>query len=117
MTHVQTGRLKALGVGSLAPSPRAPGVAPIAAQGIPALAGYTAGGWFGMFLPAATPATLQQRIAADVRAVLESPDVHAALDKSGVDPRVMTQAEFATYLRQDLEHWAPIFRERNIRID
>lgn len=117
MSYVQAGRLKALGIGSVAPSPRVPGVPPIASQGLPQLAGFTAGGWFGMFLPAATPPALQQRIAADVRAVLEKPEVRAALDRAGVDPRVMAPADFAAYLRQDLEHWGPIFRERNIRLD
>jgi tripartite-type tricarboxylate transporter receptor subunit TctC len=117
MAHVQAGRLKVLGHGSATPNPRLAGVPPIASLGLPGLAGFTAGGWFGMFLPAATPAPLQQRIAADVRAVLEAPEVRTALEKAGVDPRVMSPAEFGAYLRQDLEHWAPIFRDRNIRLD
>jgi tripartite-type tricarboxylate transporter receptor subunit TctC len=52
-----------------------------------------------------------------VRAVLETPEVREGLAKAGVDPRVMSQAEFATYLRNDLEHWGPVFRDRNIKLD
>ena len=116
MAHVQTGKVKVLGVGSAGPNPRMPGVPPLQ-KTHPALAQFLAGGWFGMFIPASTPAALQQRIHADLRAVLESPAVHEALSKAGVDPRVMTQPEFAAYLKADLERWGPIVRERNIRLD
>lgn len=116
MAHVQTGRVKVLGVGSATPNPRMPGVPPLR-QTHPALANFLAGGWFGMFLPTSTPAALQQRIQADVRAVLELPAVHDGLAKAGVDPRVMSQPEFAAYLQADLQRWGPVFRERNIRLD
>ncbi|HSV83975.1 MAG TPA: tripartite tricarboxylate transporter substrate-binding protein, partial [Ramlibacter sp.] len=116
MAHVQTGKVKVLGVGSADPNPRMPGVPPLQ-KTHPALAQFLAGGWFGMFIPASTPAALQQRIHADLRAVLESPAVREGLSKAGVDPRVMTQPEFAAYLKADLERWGPIVRERNIRLD
>lgn len=117
MVHVASGKLKALGIGSQAPNARAPGVPPISQLGIPALANFSAGGWFGMFVPTATPQALQQRLHADIRAVLETREVREGLSKAGVDPRVMTQPEFAAYLKHDLEYWGPIIRERNIRID
>jgi tripartite-type tricarboxylate transporter receptor subunit TctC len=117
MQHVATGKLKALGIGSQTPNPRAPGVVPISQQGIPALATFSAGGWFGMFVPTATPQAIQLKLQADVRAVLETREVREGLGKAGVDPRVMTQPEFAAYLQHDLAYWGPIIRERNIRID
>lgn len=116
MTYVQAGRAKVLGVGSPGANARMPGVPPLA-QTHPGLANFVAGGWFGMFLPASTPAALQQRIQADVRAVLEAPAVREGLNKAGVEPRVMTQPEFAAYLKADLDRWAPIVRERNIHLD
>jgi tripartite-type tricarboxylate transporter receptor subunit TctC len=116
ISFVRAGKLKVLGVGSPGPNPRMPGVPPLA-QTHPALADFVAGGWFGMFLPASTPAPLQQRIQADVRAVLETPAVREGLARAGVEPRVMTQAEFAGYLKADLDRWAPIVRERNIHLD
>jgi len=117
MSFVNSGKLKLLGIGSPKPVARAPGVVPISKSGIPALADFTAGGWFGMFLPSSTPLDLQKKIYADVNSVLETKDVHDAIYKTGVEPLLMSQAEFATYLKKDLDTWGPVIRERKIRLD
>jgi tripartite-type tricarboxylate transporter receptor subunit TctC len=117
MTFVNSGKLKLLGIGSPKPVARAPGAVPISKSGVPALADFTAGGWFGMFLPSSTPLELQKKIYADVNAVLETKDVHDAIYKAGVEPLLMSQAEFAAYLKKDLETWGPVIRERKIRLD
>ncbi len=117
MSFVSSGKLKVLGVGSTKPVARSPGVVPISKSGVPALADFTAGGWFGMFIPASTPIDLQKKIYADVRAVLETKDVHDAILKAGLEPSIMSQADFATYLKKDLDTWGPVIRERKIRLD
>ncbi|WP_418132278.1 tripartite tricarboxylate transporter substrate binding protein (plasmid) [Variovorax sp. 375MFSha3.1] len=117
MSYVRAGRLKALGVASEAPVARLQGMVPIARSGVPQLSNFAAGGWFGFFLPSKTPAELQQRIYADLRAVLETPEVREAIERAGVEPRLMTQPEFAAYLRAEHERWAPVIRERRIQLD
>ncbi len=117
MSFVNSGKLKLLGIGSTKPVARAPGVVPISKSGVPALADFTAGGWFGMFLPSSTPLDLQKKIYADVNSVLETKDVHDAIYKTGVEPLLMSQAEFAAYLKKDLDTWGPVIRERKIRLD
>jgi len=117
LSYVDAGRLKALGVASAQPIARAPQLVPIAQSGVPALANFTAGGWFGFFLPSRTPAALQLRIYADLRAVLELPEVRAAIARAGVEPRLQTPSEFAAYLQAEHDRWAPVIRERHIRLD
>lgn len=117
MSHVATGKLKVLGHGYGQPHPRLPGVPPIRAAGVPALARFEAGGWFGLFIPSSTPDALQQRIHDDVRAVLQGRDAAEAIGRTGVDPRIMTRAEYAAYLQAELERWGPVIRSRNIRPD
>ncbi len=117
MGFVRSGKLKVLGVGSAQPIARSPDVLPIAQSGVPALADFTASGWFGMFLPATTPQALQKKIYADVQAVLETKEVHDAIYKSGYEPVLMTQAGFADYLKKNLETWGPVIRDRKIRLD
>jgi tripartite-type tricarboxylate transporter receptor subunit TctC len=117
MSFVSSGKLKLLGIGSPKPVARAPDVVPISKSGVPALADFTAGGWFGMFIPSSTPLDLQKKIYADVNSVLETKDVHDAIYKSGVEPLLMSQAEFAAYLKKDLDTWGPVIRERKIRLD
>ena len=117
MSHVATGKLKVLGHGYSAPNPRMPQVPPINKAGIPALARFEAGGWFGMFIPSATPEALQQRIHQDIRAVLDNKDVKEAISRTGTDPRPMSRAEMAAYLQAELERWGPVIRSRNIKPD
>jgi tripartite-type tricarboxylate transporter receptor subunit TctC len=117
MSFVPGGKIRLLGVASAKPIARAPDVPQIAKSGVAGLAEFTSGGWFGMFLPASTPLELQKKIHADVRAVLETRDVHDAIYKSGADPVVLSQAEFAAYLKKDLEIWGPVIRERKITVD
>ncbi|MDB5965022.1 MAG: hypothetical protein JWQ72_1522 [Polaromonas sp.] len=117
MSFVTSGKLKVLGIASPRPIARAPGLVPIAQSGVPALADFTAGSWFGMFLPASTPPELQKKIYADVRAVLDTKDMHDAILKAGLEPALMSQADFAAYLKKDLDTWGPVIRERKIRLD
>lgn len=117
MTHVATGKLKVLGHGYSAPNPRMPQVPPINKAGIPALARFEAGGWFGMFIPSATPEALQQRIHQDIRAVMDIREVSEAISRTGTDPRPMSRTEMSAYLQSELERWGPVIRSRNIKPD
>jgi len=60
---------------------------------------------------------LQCRIHADLRAVVEMPSIRAAIQRAGVEPRLMTQPEFAAYPRAEHDSWAPVIRERHIQLD
>lgn len=117
LSHVRSGRLRALGVASTAPLARAPELLPIAQSGVPELAHFTAGGWFGFFLPASTAPALQRWLHAELRQVLEQPAVREAVERAGVEPRNLDLEAFAAYLRAESERWAPVFRERNIQLD
>jgi tripartite-type tricarboxylate transporter receptor subunit TctC len=117
MSHVATGKLKVLGHGYSSVNPRMPQVPPINKAGIPALAQFEAGGWFGMFIPSATPEPLQQRIHQDIRALLDNRDIKEAISRTGTDPRPMSRGEMAAYLQSELERWGPVIRSRNIRPD
>lgn len=117
MTHVATGKLRVLGHGYSAPNPRMPQVPPINKAGIPALARFEAGGWFGLLIPSATSEALQQRIHQDIRAVMDIREVSEAISRTGTDPRPMSRAEMGAYLQSELERWAPVIRSRNIKLD
>ena len=117
MAHVATGKLKVLGHGYSAPNPRMPQVPPISKAGIPALAQFEAGGWFGLFIPSATPEALQQRIHQDIRAVMDMREVTEAISRTGTDPRPMSRAEMGAYLQSELVRWGPVIRSRNIKPD
>ncbi len=117
MAYVATGKLRVLGHGYSTPNPRLPGVPAIDKAGIPSLANFEAGGWFGLFIPSSTPDALQHRIANDIQAVLGQRETREAISRAGVDPHAMTRTEFAAYLQHEMDRWGPVIRTRNIRPD
>lgn len=117
LAHVKAGRLKALGVATLEKSSQAPDLTPIAKAGVPELSKFATGSWFGVLVPEGTPKEIQNRLYADIRSILETKSMQEAIDRSGTEPALMTQAEFAAYLKSEGEKWGPVIKEKNIRPD
>ena len=83
LPHIQAGKLRPLGVTSLAPSPALPDVAPIAEAGLP---GYEATPWFGVLAPAGTPPGIIDTLNREIVAILETPAVRERLLQQGAEP-------------------------------
>ena len=73
--------------------------------------------WFGMYLPAATPKEIVAKLNAEVNAILKSPDVVETLAKQGLQPTGGTPADLAELTASDLDRWAKVIRDANIRAD
>jgi len=114
MQHVQGGRLKALAVTSARRFGALPDLPTVAEAGVP---GYEAIGWFGLFAPAATPKDLVAKISADVNKVLADPDVKQKMLAAGAEPHGMSPAEFAAFVRSEMDKWARLMKERGINPD
>jgi len=114
MQHVQGGRLKELAVTSARRFGALPDLPTVAEAGVP---GYEAIGWFGLFAPAATPKDLVAKISADVNKVLADPDVKQKMLAAGAEPHGMSPAEFAAFVRSEMDKWASLMKERGINPD
>jgi len=111
---INSGRLRGLAV--LVPErvPTIPSVPTTAEAGMPELVINT---WYGLFAPAGVRPEIIQRINAEVVKFMNAPEVIKLLAKSGLDPVTSTPAEFGAFVRADLEKWARVIREANIRVD
>jgi tripartite-type tricarboxylate transporter receptor subunit TctC len=112
LPHVNGGRAVALAVSSAERSKLLPNVPTIAEQGIPGF-DYTL--WVGLWGPAAMPADLVTRINTDVRKALASPDLADRLTKLGTLPMNMSPAEFAQYVRREVEDTAKVLKAAGIQ--
>jgi tripartite-type tricarboxylate transporter receptor subunit TctC len=82
MSHVKSGRLRALGVGSKRPSELAPGLPTLAESGV---RDYVCETLHAMFVPAGTPAAIVARLHQEIDRFLQSPDGRSQFLKGGVE--------------------------------
>lgn len=117
LMHVKAGRLKALAVSTAQRSMLAPELPTLAESGEPGLAKFDAGSWFGVFVPAGAGAALQAKLHADINTALAAKGMPEDIMKTGVEPRLVSQAAFADYLKRQIDTWGPVIRSKNIKPD
>ena len=111
-SHMQSGRLKALGVTSAEPSPLVPGMPTVAASGLP---GYSSEAIYGFWAPGRTPAAVMARLNQEAVRVLNQPDVKERLFKSGVEAVGSTPQQFAATIRAETGRLAKVLASAGIR--
>ncbi|WP_158213212.1 tripartite tricarboxylate transporter substrate binding protein [Pigmentiphaga sp. NML080357] len=107
--HVESGRLKALAVASLAPIPQMPGVPAAARSALPELKDFEIEGWVGLLGPKGMPAEIAGRLNREIVAILTSPEMQDRLAKANIAVApANTPQEFARFLRTDAKRWKDI---------
>jgi tripartite-type tricarboxylate transporter receptor subunit TctC len=109
--QIDAGNVRALGLSSKKHSDALPNVLPIAEVGVP---GYEATQWYGLVAPAGTPPEIIARINAEAVKALQSPDVKDKLATDGAEPVGSTPAEFAAYIKEELEKWTKVAKAAGI---
>ena len=110
--HIQSGRLRALGVTSKAEFAQLPGVPPIAKT----LPGFENTGWFGIMAPTGTPKEIIRKVYLDTKKALESSELRARFYVQGLAPVGNTPEEMARALKEETALWARVVKERNIKV-
>jgi len=98
--HVETGRLRVLGVSSAERMPQLPNVPTIAEAGLP---GYEHEQWYALFAPAKTPAAFVQALSRETVRIVNLPDVHARLVKTGHRVVAGTPQQLADKVKREIE--------------
>ena len=110
---VADGKLRALAITTAKRSRLAPDIAP-AAETVP---GYDYAAWFGLFLPARTPASMAEQVQAALAKILPQPDFQEKVAILGIDTVGSTPADFRAFMAADLAHWAKVIKELGISAD
>jgi len=111
--HVKSGKLRALMVTGGVPLEQLPGAVPFDSLfpglGIP--------GWHGIFTTGGTPKPVLEKLAADIRQVLQIPGVANRFRELGVEPSGISGDEFNAIVRRDYARWGEIIRANKLRAD
>ena len=108
---VQAGKLRALAVTSLKPSPAVPGMPTMADSG---LQGFEVVGFFGVLAPAATPRETVARLNGEIGKVLARPDIRERFASQALEPGNMTAEQFADYIKVEVGRWGKLIRDAGI---
>jgi tripartite-type tricarboxylate transporter receptor subunit TctC len=109
--HIQSGKLRALGMTGARRSEAIPQVPTMAEAGVPAL---ELTGWLGLFAPAATPRAAIGRLYGAAAAAISEPNVRERLPALGYEPAASRPEDFAVRFERDLALYARVIREARV---
>ena len=114
LPHVQSGKLKLLGVSKRSRMPLIGDVPTVAEQGV---TGYETGTWQGVLAPNGTPAAAIQRLNAELVRAIRSTDVRARLAGQGAEVVTMAPAEQDKFFQQERDRWAKVVLAAGIKAE
>jgi tripartite-type tricarboxylate transporter receptor subunit TctC len=109
----RNGQVRMLGATGLTRSANLPDM-PTVAETVPK---YEATIWLGFMAPKGTPADIVNKLNAEMRKIVNNPEVKTAWAKQGAVPLSMTVAEFEQYLNADIAKWANIVKVSGAKAD
>ncbi|MBP6899999.1 MAG: tripartite tricarboxylate transporter substrate binding protein [Burkholderiaceae bacterium] len=114
MTHIRSGKLRALAVTGPVREPTLPDLPTLAEAGV---AGYAATSWWTVAAPRSLPDALAQRIAQDLRRVLATPEQRARFEASGVRAVLNSPAEAAAFFASETQKWSRVIAAAKLQLD
>jgi len=112
--HVDSGRLRAVGLTTAQRSAAMPDVPTFIESG---LAGYEVNGWYGLLTTGKTPRAIVERLSATLRQILNDPETRAQFVKNGLDPAPGSADEFARLLSAEIVKWASVVKAAGIKAE
>ena len=114
LTHVKTGRLRALAVTTAKRSMVLPDLPTVSESGVP---GYENSTWFGLLAPAGTPAAVLNKLNAELVKASQSPDIVDRLAPDGGEPVGSTPEQFGRHLALEIARWRKVVKDAGIKVE
>jgi tripartite-type tricarboxylate transporter receptor subunit TctC len=108
----KTGKIRALAVSSARRSSLIPGLTTVAEAGVP---GFDVTGWYGLFLPAGTPATIRIRLHDAMTKVSAMPDLQTQFSNLGAELVSSTPEAFSAFVGGEIKKWAKVVKDSGMR--
>ncbi|MEN9560431.1 MAG: hypothetical protein RLZZ502_1642 [Pseudomonadota bacterium] len=114
LSHIKSGKLRALAVTTPTRSAELPNVPTLAEAGV---AGFEMSTWYGLFVTAGTPAEIVKSLQDETAKILKLPEVQAKLKGLGGEPGALSAEAFAAYNKAEYERFGKLIRDAKIKIE
>ena len=114
MPHVQSGRLRALGVSSPQRIPALAQIPTVAESGVP---GFDATQWYGVVAPAGTPKDVVAKLNAEIRKIMQSKEMLDRLNTEGAISAAGTPEQFDAYIKSEIARWGAVVKAAGMKAD
>jgi tripartite-type tricarboxylate transporter receptor subunit TctC len=112
--QIKAGKMKALAVAAAKRNSQLPDVPTFTEEG---LKGFEMSAWYGIYMPAAAPKAVQDRVHDEVNKVLAMPETKARLEMIGSEITPMTQAQFVQFHTAEFNRFGDIIKKNNIQVE
>ena len=112
--YVRAGKLRALATTATKRVAALPDVPTMPEAGLP---GFEANSWQGIVLPRGTPPALTDKILAEVRRILGTPEMRERLSAEGSEPGGIAPAEFRRYMEREIAKWTKVVQAIGLKLD
>ncbi|HET7032329.1 MAG TPA: tripartite tricarboxylate transporter substrate binding protein [Casimicrobiaceae bacterium] len=113
LPHIKAGKMRPLAITGLKRHPLVPEVPTFAELGYKGFDGVQ---WYGIVGPAKMPAAIVKLLNEDINKLLDNPELKERLSGEALEPMPMSPEAFGKYMRDDIERWSRLAKERNISI-
>lgn len=114
LPHVQSGKLKVLGISKATRMPLVANMPTLAEQG---LKGFESGTWQGVLVPKDTPKAVVDKLNAALVQVIRSPEVRSRLTAQGAEVVTMSPDEQDQFFNKERARWQAVVNEAQIKLD
>ena len=111
---IKDGKLKLLAVSAPKRLPNFPSAPTLAESG---MAGFEAGAWQGVMVPAKTSDAIVQRLNIELAKALKDPSVLEKLRVQGTEPLGSTPQEYGDYINSEIKRWAGVVKSTGVSLD
>ena len=113
MPHLKSGKARALAV----TTPKRSSALPDLPTMNSIYPGFESDNWYAMFYPKGTPKPIVDKLNAEIRKALDTPEIKAFMPREALDPVASSPEELSALLKGEIEKYARVIRLANIRVD
>ena len=114
LAHIQSGKLRAIGITDATRTESAPNIPTLAEQGV---SGVVVTSWYALLAPRGTPPAVASQLARDAAEILNRPAIREQLKAQALTVWTMQPAELQAHMASETASWARIIKAKNIKTE